>query len=438
VAATRLTLDHPFCNLPDLPLPPLDATLDHSSTTVNTAPAAPSERLIPLLALITAVQMLATYAVFALPTIAPKAAETLGVAPQWIGYQMSAVYLAAASVSSYAGVIVRRYGACSASLVAMGMCAAGVCGLASGDLVITGIASVVIGLSYGLTNPAASHLLLRYAPPGRRNLIFAIKQAGVPLGGIIAAALLPGLSLRIGWQNAVLLSSSLLIAIIVPLWRRRHRWDSDRDPAARLQDGGLKGLAVIFGDPVLRSMALTGFCFAGFQVCLIAFAVTLLVTELSWSLVNAGLVVTAMQTAGVIGRLGWSLLADRIGRGLRILLGIGVLIATFGLATSAMTPGWPPVATIAVLMAFGGSVIGWNGLYMAEAARISGPAKVGIATGGIMMFNFMGVIIAPASFGLISKWLGSTAATFGWFSLLPLIGALALVPALRHERQKRG
>jgi MFS family permease len=417
-------------------LAPLDAPHDHNSQTVRPAPTAPSEPLVPLLALITAVQMLATYAVFALPTIAPKAAETLGVAPPWIGYQMSVIYLAAASVSSYAGVVVRRYGACTASLVAMGLCTVGVCGLASGELVATGAASVSIGLGYGLTNPSASHLLLRYGPPGRRNLIFAIKQAGVPLGGIIAATLLPGLSLHIGWQRAVLLSSLLLMALIMPLLSRRHRWDSDRDPAARLQDGGLKGLGVIFGDPVLRSMAVTGFCFAGFQVCLVAFAVTLLVTELGWSLVSAGLVVTAMQTAGVVGRLSWSLLADRIGHGLRILLSIGVLIAICGLATAAMTASWSSIATIAVLMAFGGTVIGWNGLYMAEAARISGPAKVGIATGGIMMFNFMGVIIAPATFGLLSKWLGSTAATFGWFSILPLIGALALVPAIRHERRK--
>ena len=393
-----------------------------------------AEPLLPLLAVITAVQMLATFTVFALPTMAPKAAVTLGVAPQWIGYQMSVIYLAAASISPYAGVIVRRYGAGTASLVAMALCAAGVCGLASGNLAITAAASITIGLGYGLTNPSAAHLLLRYAPPGRRNLIFAIKQAGVPLGGIIAALLLPRLSIAIGWQNAVLASSLMLLALMWPLWRRRARWDDDRDPATRLQDGGLRGLGVIVGDPVLRSLAITGLCFAGFQVCLMAFAMTLLVTELGWSLVDAGLVVTAVQASGVIGRLSWSVLADRIGNGLGILIGIGSLIATFGLATAMMTPAWSAPSTIAVLMAFGGCLIGWNGVYMAETARVSGPAKVGIATGGIMMFNFTGVILAPATFGLIAKWQGSTAATFGLFAVLPLIGTLALIPALRHAR----
>jgi MFS family permease len=422
-------------NRPVLTLAPLDATLDPGTTQQPTAAVRP-EPLIPLLALITAVQMLATFAVFALPTIAPNAAMTLGVAPQWIGYQMSVIYLAAAMVSSYAGVIVRRFGACSASLVAMGLCAGGVCGLASGSLIVTGLASVIIGLGYGLTNPSASHLLLRYAPAGRRNLIFAIKQAGVPLGGIIAAALLPGLSVRLGWQNAVLVSSLLIVGLMLPLWRRLARWDDDRDPATRFRDGGLKGLSVIFGDPVLRSLAVAGLCFAGFQVCLIAFAVTMLVTELGWSLVDAGFVVTAVQAAGVVGRLSWSMLADRIGNGLRILMGIGTLIATFGLTTSTMTIGWSAPATIAVLAGFGGCLIGWNGLYMAEAARVSGPAKVGIATGGLMMFNFTGVIVAPATFGLIAKWQGSTAATFGLFSLLPLIGVLALIPAFRYERRR--
>jgi MFS family permease len=419
-----------------LPLAPLDTTLDVSAATVKPAPSARREPLIPLLALTTAVQMMATFAVFALPTLAPKAAATLGLAPQWIGYQMSLIYCAAASVSSYAGLICRRYGACTTSMLAMALCLVGLCGLASGQLIITGFASIVVGLGYGLTNPSAAHLLLRFAPPGRRNLIFAIKQAGVPLGGILAALVLPGTSMHFGWQMAVLLSGLMIVALLVPLGRYRDRWDDDREPLTRLQDGGLKGLGVILADPVLRALAVAGLCFAGFQVSLIAFAITLLVTELHWPLVNAGLVVTAMQAAGVTGRIGWSMLADRAGHGLIILAGVGLLMAVFALLTSAMTSAWPPAATVAVLMGFGACLIGWNGIYMGEAARVSGPAKVGLATGGILMFNFIGVIMAPATFGLVAKWQDSTAATFAVFSVLPLLGALSLIPAIRHEMRR--
>jgi hypothetical protein len=120
---------------------------------------------------------------------------------------------------------------------------------------------------------------------------------------------------------------------------------------------------------------------------------------------------------------------------LMILTGLGCLMCAFGLATATMTSGWPAEASIAVLMGFGACLIGWNGIYMGEAARVSGPAKVGLATGGILMFNFIGVIVFPATFGLIAKAQGSTAATFGLFAVLPLLGAAALIPAIRHERR---
>jgi MFS family permease len=393
-----------------------------------------SEPLFALLALTTAVQALATFSVFALPTLAPKAAVAFGVAPQWIGYQVSVIYIAAALMSGYAGVIVRRYGPCTASLAALAICICGLLGLSTGTMAITVAGSALIGIGYGLTNPAAAQLLFKYAPPGRRNLIFAIKQAGVPIGGMIAASVLPRLSESIGWQGAIAASTLAFAFVAVPLWDKRARWDEDADPNAGLNDGALAGLTLVWQNELLRSLAFTGLCFAGFQVCLIAFAVTMLATEFGWTLVEAGLIAALMQVAGITGRLIWSLAADRFGQGLTILSIVGSMATVFALATSVMTPAWPTTALVLVLFGFGFSIIGWNGVYMAQTARISGSKDVGIATGGVLMFNFAGVIVAPASFGLISKTTGSIAATFGLFALLPLVGTLLLLWAIRRDR----
>jgi MFS-type transporter involved in bile tolerance (Atg22 family) len=46
------------------------------------------------------------------------------------------------------------------------------------------------------------------------------------------------------------------------------------------------------------------------------------------------------------------------------------------------------------------------------------------------------VILGPATFGLVAKWTGSIAGTFGLFALLPLIGAAALLPILQHDRRR--
>ena len=395
------------------------------------------EPLFALLALTTAVQALATFSVFALPTLATKAAAAFGMAPQSIGLQVSVVYVAASLMSAYGGIVVRRYGACTTSLAALAACAIGLLGLSTGNLPATVAASVMVGVGYGMTNPAAAHLLLKHAPAGRRNLIFAIKQAGVPVGGMLAATLLPRLSESIGWRGAIGASALLLAALSLPLLARRTRWDADADRATELKDGALAGLRLILANPILRSLAFTGFCFAGFQVCLFAFAVTMLATEFGWSLVDAGLVVAVVQIAGVAGRLCWSLLADKLNRGLAILAGVGVMAACFGLLTAGMTPSWPPAVLIAVLAGFGFSIVGWNGVYLAEAARISGARDVGLATGGILMFNFAGVIVTPALFGEVSKLSGAIATTFGLFAILPLVGALILIPAIRHDRRQR-
>ena len=158
--------------------------------------------LVMLLGLVTGVQALATFAVLALPTLATVAAPHFGFGPETIGYQISIVYAAAALLSSVAGLYVRRHGAATMSILAMALSSVGLLGIATGSPVLAIAASSSIGAAYGLTNPAASHLLFRFAPRHRQNLVFALKQTGVPLGGILAALLLPRLAEAYGWPAA--------------------------------------------------------------------------------------------------------------------------------------------------------------------------------------------------------------------------------------------
>jgi MFS family permease len=74
--------------------------------------------------------------------------------------------------------------------------------------------SLVIGAAYGLLNPAASDILVRHALAGQRSLIFAIKQTGVPLGGIAAGLLGPPLAVAYGWHAPpwVVSAARLLVA----------------------------------------------------------------------------------------------------------------------------------------------------------------------------------------------------------------------------------
>lgn len=390
-------------------------------------------QLAALLGLVSSVQAVTLFTVLALPTLATKAAPTFGVGAEAVGYQISLIYIVASLFSSFSGLYVRRYGAAATSFAAVVGGGIALAGFASGDLFVAALCSVVAGLAYGITNPAASHLLWRFAPPSRRNLIFAIKQTGTPLGGMLAALLLPALSAWLGWQGAIIASTLLFVAVALPMWLKRAEWDDDRDPGARIRGSLFNGVRAALGHPTLRGLAIVGLSYACYQFCLFSFIVTMLVVDFEWSLIAAGWMATAMQIGGISGRIGWSMLADRIGRGIELLLVIGVLASALGVLVASMTTVWPPLVMMAVLFLFGFCLVGWNGLYMAEVARAAGPENVGVATGGVLVFTFAGIVVGPAAFATVYKLAGSYALTYGIFAIAPLIGAAALIPVLRNR-----
>lgn len=385
-----------------------------------------SAGFVGLVLLVTSVQALASFSVLALPTLAPRAAETFGVGPEAVGYQISVVYLAAASLSSVAGMFVRWWGPALTSVVALVLAGTGLISIASGNVALAVIGSTAIGSGYALTNPAASHLLFRFTPPRRQNLVFALKQTGVPLGAMLAALALPPLAERHGWAAAILIGASLLVAAILPLIMMRGRFDDDRDPGARATAGVLDSVLLVVRHTRLRALAIMGFGYAAFQLCLFVFLVTMLTQEFGWSLVAAGQMATGMQIGGVIGRIAWSLLADRIGRGIDLLIFIGVGSAVAAWTMAAATSSWPIALLALLLFAFGFCLSGWNGLWMAEVARSCRPHEVSLATGGVLVFTFASIVVGPAAFATVYKAIDSYTMTFGIFSVLGLGGAAAL------------
>lgn len=377
--------------------------------------------------------MLATFSVLALPTLATLAAPHFGFGPESIGYQISVIYAAAAILSSFTGVYVRRHGAATVSVWALAFAAAGLIGIATGNIALAILASASIGVAYGLTNPAASHLLFRFAPRNRQNIVFALKQTGVPLGGILAALLLPRLAEAFNWQIAIGASAGLMLLVALPLLVIRPRLDDDRVPTARLGTGGiLSGIRVVFANPRLRALAIMGWAYASAQFCLFTFLITMLVKDLGWSLVAAGEAATVMQVGGVLGRLAWSLLADMIGRGIAILVSIGLGSAAFSLIMAAAAPDWPPWLLVVMVFGFGFCLVGWNGLWLAEVARAAGPGEVSLATGGVLALTFAGIVLGPASFATVYRMIGNYAHTYGIFSVLSLVGAAVLIWSMRR------
>lgn len=147
------------------------------------------------LAITLAVQAMVSMALLTLPVMAPVVGPALGVSAALVGVYVAIVYAGAMVASLGAGAVVGRFGAIRVSQAGLVVCAAGLALCAVPHVAPVALGAFLIGLGYGPITPASSHLLSRSTPAHRMSLVFSIKQTGVPLGGVLAGALVPTLML---------------------------------------------------------------------------------------------------------------------------------------------------------------------------------------------------------------------------------------------------
>ena len=398
---------------------------------------APLHRWTPLIITL-AIQAMVAAAVLAVPSVAPRVAQTLGISVTYVGLFVSVAYAAAIFASLASGTATARYGSIRVSQISLLLCATGLvlCTLAS--LWTLALGAMFVGLGYGPITPASSHLLARTTPAHRIALVFSVKQTGVPLGGVLAGVLVPGLQVVVGWQSAILCVALLCVLCAWGAQTLRQRFDADRDIGRRLALGQLlEPVRLVMRHPPLRLLALSSFVFAFAQLALTAYAVTYLTSDLGQGLVAAGAIFAISQSGGVLGRVWWGYVSDRWLGARRMLVVLAVLMSASALATALLHAVVPVAVVAAVLFVFGASAIGWNGVYLSEVARAAPKDQAGIATGGTLAITFLGNVLGPAIFGAIAGGFGSYRAGFLAVALVLALCAIVLVRSGRSAAVSR-
>ncbi|MBP6018620.1 MAG: MFS transporter [Burkholderiaceae bacterium] len=355
------------------------------------------------------VQSLVAMALLTLPVVAPTVADALGTTAAYVGIYVAICYAGAMSASVAAGAAVRRYGAIRLSQVGLLLCSAGLVLCTIESLPAMAFGALLIGLGYGPITPSSSHLLARNTPAQHMSLVFSIKQTGVPLGGVLAGVIVPGLAIWTSWQTAFLmvaLANLLCAAAIQPLCRSL---DSDKDHQQKMSFGsGLVGpLRMVFSHRGLTTLALVSFLFSIVQLSVVTYLVTFLHDDLAISLITAGFMLAVAQTAGVVGRMLWGWVSDRYLGATRMLSVLAVLIALCAALTPLLQYTDSHIPVLVLLAVLGASAIGWNGVYLAEVARQAPAGQASVATGGTLAMTFSGVVVGPPLFGLVAQFTGS-------------------------------
>lgn len=384
------------------------------------------------------VQMATAFLTRVTPTIAPAMSAELGWSDAVIGYLSSISTVGSIAFLVMGAPIMRRFGSIRALQLGLALGIFGLCFLLPPLLPVAMAGAFLIGLGYGPSSPAGSDVLHRIAPPRHRSLIFSLKQAGVPAGGIVAGLALPPLVTAYGWRASLLFSAALVVAVILVVQPMRRRLDAGRDlgqslaPRAFFSLGNvLEPLRALRGSTSVMRIAAVGACLALGQGIWFAYLITFAVSELGYDLRAAGLAFAVMQATGVLGRvlLGW--IADRMRDATRLLAIVCLASGATSLLLMLATPAWPSWLLYALAAVAGVTVSSWNGVQIAEIARRSPSGLIREAASGATIVVFLGYVVGPSSFALL------VAAT-GRFDLGFLVCAAAGLAGFLLLATKRG
>jgi MFS family permease len=407
-----------------------------SRTTPSTAQLLRSMPLAPLAATL-AVQTLATMALYSLPTLAPEIARDLHVSGTLVGSFVATTYGVGVISALLSPGMVRRYGgvratqavllatACMLALAALG---SGVTGLA--------LAVVVLGLGYGAAATASTHLLVPQTPQPVFNLVMSLRQIGVPLGGVLAALILPSLSLLIGWRDALLAELGPVLLLIAAMEIPRRRWDHDREPGRRVLGRSLLQPFVLLKEQRFRRLSVAAFVYAGVALCLIAFMTVQLTTVVGLTLVQAGQILAAYQVAGSVSRPIWGWIADRFLTPAQTLAVLGAGMAAASVLTGLYGPNWPAWAIMANALFAGCTSGGYTGVGYAEYAALGGSRRTEATGLGTAIF-FAGGMAAPPVFGAAVTALGGFRGSYIAEAACVLASAVLLVLPASAKRRGR-
>ena len=289
----------------------------------------------------------------------------------------------------------------------------------------------IAGLGYGSGQTAGTKAVAAAFGSAGRGVAMGIRQSGLPLGGMIAALVLPPLAGAFGWRAAITSAGAICAIPGILCWiglREEGEIPRSAEPAppdGRRAPSVLDRLREILRVVGVRRTTGVSMLLVFAQFCYQGYLALYMVDRFGWSKHAAATLLVAVHLGGVLGRLAWGALSDRHFGGRRVpalawCVGAGIL---FPFALIALPYRHPPLVVFAALLG-GFLLLGWNGLYSTLIAEVAGPGRGATAMGVSMTLLYMTTMVTPPLFG----WLADrTSYTVGWVVLTAVMaGAFAV------------
>lgn len=364
-----------------------------------------------------AAQAAVSFIVLGLPAIGPQLRDRFGLSLAALGALLATMQFGSGIALIVAGRAVDRLGSRAATRVGTTLAASGLALAAlapSTELLFVGL--LLAGLGASIVPIAGGGAIFRSYPAGRRAWALGVRQMAVPVGGLIAAATVPGLE-ALGGPSLVLGIGAVAVALV------GAGFSAVSDEVRVEHDSSVRIVRGIWHGPGLARLFVVIITYLFVLQTVLVYTVPAMHAA-GFSSFQAGVAYFAVNVAAIVSRVVWGRVADRDGgtRRKRTLVESGLMAALGALAFGQALHGGMVLALVAVVF-FAFAALGWNAVVYALAGEWTTPELAGRA------FAVTATVVFVGS-ALVSPLVGAIAESAGWDALWTIAGAAGLTGAL--------
>ncbi len=277
---------------------------------------------------------------------------------------------------------------------------------------------IIFGLFTGffvsLNMPAANVGLSYWFPDQWKGTAIGIMSTAFPIGGMLAALLLPVSSVLFGWRTTIIFPGlfCLLCGIIIFF---NYQEKNKKDDIQKVQKTNQTSFKIVFlqlyKNKDLMTMLPLGFILGATTGSIATHFTLFLYSDYGFSENIAGFGFAAVQLGSIIGRPIWGLISDRFLGGNRKIafLYMGLMFFPLSIIMSSILKLFVPSIIYILLIAFFVGISGrsWQGLYFTSIVETVRLEAVGISIGLSLIGVRAGLMLAPPIFGYIADLRGS-------------------------------
>ncbi|HXM56624.1 MAG TPA: MFS transporter, partial [Candidatus Dormibacteraeota bacterium] len=289
------------------------------------------------------------------------------------------------------------------------------------------VAAAAAGIGQALSLPSTNKLVAAHVPSAQQSAAIGIKQSGVQLGALLSGLVLPWLAAGFGWRGALRLLTLAPLALLPVLL-----WVVPLDPPAPVA----RRLVRLPGRPAILTRWLMAYsiCLGSGTAATNSFLPLYAHEALHLSESASGLVLAVVGVSGVLARIVWTMVSDRMSDATLALVVLALAAVGFALVVWQAERLGVVVLWLGAL-GLGASAVAGNAVSTLIVVRESGLRRMGEVSALVGMSFFAGFVISPPLFGALADATGGYGA--GWLMVTILFGAAAAVAAAFHRARQQ-